>query len=95
MVACNLPVTAQPIQNGSVANNTSNDVATAKAILDPLVGYPDAPANIDVATTNNSDPIPVGIVLQRAGSQSAINTVLNGDWADRQSTITSQGSNIW
>jgi len=71
----------------------SNDVATAQAVLNPLLGFPGAPAALQVAS--GDVPINVAVMLQRAAPPSQLNTLLSGDWADRQSYITNPRNNVF
>ena len=77
----------------TLANNTTNDLATAQQVLNPLLGSPGQPASLVPDTSDT--PIHVALMVERAAPQSQLDTLLNGDWADRQSFITSQGDNIW
>ena len=77
----------------ALANNTANNVATAKQIIDPMLGYPGSPDVLYLA--DSGDLINVALMVERAAPQSQLDALLNGDWADRASYIASQGNNIW
>lgn len=73
--------------------NTANDVATARTVIDPMLGYPGSPDFLYLA--DSGDLINVALVVERAAPQSQLDAFLAGDWADRASYIASQGENIW
>jgi hypothetical protein len=77
----------------ALASNTANDVATAKQLLDPMLGYPGSPTSLQRA--DSGDLINVAVMVERAAPQSQLDALLAGDWADRQSFISNQGNNIW
>ena len=77
----------------ALAGNTGNDVATAKQIIDPMLGYPGSPDVLYLA--DSGDLINVALMVERAAPQSQLDALLGGDWADRASYIASQGEGVW